>query len=99
MKTKLILVAVGFAVALAAAPNGAPTMSDTEIRDAYYKSYSYEKTQNYADAIKVITPVITAYPQGYTVNLRLGWLYYLGGNYANSKTYYQAAMKIAPASI
>ncbi len=99
MKTKLILLAVGFAVALAAAPNGAQSMNDTEIRDAYYKSYSYEKTQNYDDAIKAIMPVVSAYPQGYTVNLRLGWLYYLAGNYANSKTYYQAAIKIAPASI
>lgn len=99
MKSTFIL-AISCALALAAAtPNGAPTLSDDEIRDAYHKSYRYEKSQNYDDAIKAITPVITAYPQGYTVNLRLGWLYYLSGNYANAKAYYQAAMKIAPASI
>ena len=87
------------ALALAAAPSAAPGLSDDEIRDAYHSSYRYEKTQNYADAIKALAPVVTTYPQGYTVNLRLGWLYYLSGNYANAKTYYQTAMKTAPASI
>jgi tetratricopeptide (TPR) repeat protein len=99
MKSPFNLV-VGFALALAAATlQGAATLSDDEIREAYHISYRYEKAQNYDDAIKSIAPVLTAYPQGYTVNLRLGWLYYLSGNYANAKTYYQAAMKSAPASL
>jgi tetratricopeptide (TPR) repeat protein len=99
MKTTFIL-SVAFAITLAAAaPNGAVSIPEEEIRDAYHKSYRYEKAQNYEDAIKAITPVIVAYPQGYTVNLRFGWLYYLSGNYANSKVYYQAAIKSAPASI
>ncbi len=76
-----------------------PVPGDVEIRDAYYRSYGYEKGQNYADAIKAIAPVVSAYPQGYTVNLRLGWLYYLSGNQANSKVHYLAAIKSAPASI
>ena len=99
MKTTFII-SVGFALALAAATTTpSPTLTDDEIRDAYHKSYRYEKSQNYDDAIKAITPVLTAYPQGYTVNLRMGWLCYLAGNYATAKTYYQAAIKIAPASI
>jgi len=99
MKTIFILT-LGFALALAAAtPNGAPALSDDEIRDAYHKSYRYEKAQDYDDAIKAMMPIVTAYPQGYTVNLRLGWLYYLNGNHANAKTYYQAAIKTAPASL
>ena len=88
----------GFALALAAASPD-PGLCEEEIRAAYYKSYGYEKTQSYEDSIKAITPVLTAYPQGYTVNLRLGWLYYLSGNFANAKTYYQSAIRIAPASI
>ena len=99
MKTIYIL-AIGLCFALAyATPVAAPAMSDEIIRDAYQKSYHYEKAQNYEDAIKAITPIITTFPQGYTVNLRLGWLYYLAGNYANARSYYQAAMKIAPASL
>ena len=80
-------------VARAAAP------TDVEIRDAYHKSYRYEKAQNYSDAIKSLAPVIAAYPQAYTVNLRLGWLNYLTGSFATSRTHYQAAIKAAPDSI
>lgn len=96
----IALAAAGYALLLAAVPpDGATTPSDDAIRDAYHNSYRYEKAQNYDDAIKAIIPVSTAYPQGYTVNLRLGWLYYLAGNFANSKACYQAAMKVAPDSI
>ena len=66
-----------FCLGLPAAP---PT--DAEIRDTYHKSYRYEKAQNYADAIKALSPVIDAYPTAYTVNLRLGWLNYLTGGFA-----------------
>lgn len=37
--------------------------------------------------------------QDYLVNLRLGWLYYSSGNYANSKQRYQMAITAAPAAI
>ena len=84
----------GFCLGLHAA---APT--DAEIRDAYHKSYRYEKAQNYTDAIKALSPVITAYPTAYTVNLRLGWLNYLTGSFATARTHYQTAIKTAPDSL
>ena len=59
-------------------------LTDAEIRDAYYKSYNYEKIQNYSDAINALMPVYNEFPNTYTVNLRLGWLYYLSTNYANA---------------
>lgn len=74
-------------------------LTDQEIRDAYYKSYNYEKMANYTDAIKAILTVYNEYPEGYTVNLRLGWLYYLNQNYANSLERYEKAIKISPYSI
>ena len=77
--------------------DAAPT--DAEIREAYHKSYRYEKAQNYTDAIKALAPVVTAYPAGYTVNLRLGWLNYLTGGYATARKHYEAAIKTAPDSI
>jgi tetratricopeptide (TPR) repeat protein len=92
---KKILLALLFTAFAASAA----TLTDAEIREAYHKSYRYERSQNYADAIKTLAPVLTAYPQGYTVNLRLGWLYYLSGNYATSRTHYQSAIKTAPDSI
>ncbi len=69
------------------------------IQEAFSKSYTYEKIQNYTDAIKAIMPVYQEYPNTYTVNLRLGWLYYLNMNYANSLDHYKKAIKIAPASL
>ena len=105
MKTVSILF-LGAALAVVAATTdtnklgaGSAALGDDAIREAYHGSYRYEKAQNYQDAIKAITPVVTAYPQGYTVNLRLGWLYYLSGNYANAKICYQTAMKAAPMSV
>jgi tetratricopeptide (TPR) repeat protein len=74
-------------------------LSDQEIKDAYYKSYNYEKMGNYTDAIKAIMPVYNNYPKTYTVNLRLGWLYYLNENYANSLEHYRKAIKISPYSL
>jgi tetratricopeptide (TPR) repeat protein len=74
-------------------------LTDEEIKDAYYKSYNYEKMENYTDAIKAIMPVYNDYPETYTVNLRLGWLYYLNQNYANSLEHYGKAIKISPYSL
>ncbi len=74
-------------------------LTDAEISEAYRKSYNYEKIQNYSDAIKALLPVFQEYPQTYTVNLRLGWLYYLNGNFANALDHYDRAIKISPYSL
>lgn len=74
-------------------------MSDQAIREAYAKSYSYEKMGNHDDAVKALMPVYAEYGTTYTVNVRLGWLYHLGGKYANSLEHYDKAIKIAPASL
>lgn len=89
---KIILLSLFICTALFA-------LTDQEIRDAYYKSYNYEKMANYTDAVKAILTVYNEYPEGYTVNLRLGWLYYLNQNYANSLERYEKAIKISPYSI
>lgn len=88
-----LLLSVSCLATRAAAP------TDADIRDAYHKSYRYEKAQNYADAIKALAPVISAYPQAYTVNLRLGWLSYLAGSYATARGHYETAIKTAPDSL
>ena len=74
-------------------------LSDKAIRDAYYKSYNYEKMEDYTDAIKALMPVLKDYPDTYTVNFRLGWLYYLNKKYANSLESYGKAIKITPTSL
>jgi tetratricopeptide (TPR) repeat protein len=74
-------------------------LSDQKIRDAYYKSYNYEKIEHYSNAAKALMPVYQEYGNTYTVNVRLGWLYYLQKKYANSLEHYQKAIQIAPASL
>ena len=96
LTTRLAFCLLPFAFCLLASA-AAPT--DAEIRDAYHKSYRYEKAQNYADAIKALAPVLDAYPTAYTVNLRLGWLNYLTGGFATARKHYETAIKTAPDSI
>ncbi|NPB04860.1 MAG: hypothetical protein GXO08_00530 [Aquificae bacterium] len=74
------------------------SLSYEEIKRAYEKSYLYERLGDYKNAIRVLMPVYEAYPEGYTVNLRLGWLYYLWGKYKNSEFHYRKAVKAVPSS-
>lgn len=66
---------------------------------AYYKSYNYEKMGDYKDAIKVLIPIFKEYPKGYTINLRLGHLFFLDKKYNNSIEHYTKASTILPASV
>ncbi|WP_456479021.1 tetratricopeptide repeat protein [Nautilia sp.] len=70
-----------------------------DIKKAYYESYNYEKMGDYKDAIKVLIPVYKKYPKGYTINLRLGWLFYLSKKYQNALDHYKKASLTAPYSI
>jgi tetratricopeptide (TPR) repeat protein len=70
-----------------------------DVKKAYYDSYNYEKMGDYKDAIKVLIPVYKKYPNGYTLNLRLGWLFYLSKKYQNALDHYKKASLVAPYSI
>jgi len=69
-----------------------------EIQQDYLESYNYEKIGDYKDAIKVLIPLVKKYPKGYTLNLRLGYLFYMNKKYANAISYYQKASLILPSS-
>jgi len=69
-----------------------------EIKTAYLNSYNYEKIADYKDAIKVLIPIVKKYPNGYTLNMRLGYLFYLNKNYKNAINYYKKASLILPNS-
>ena len=70
-----------------------------DIKKAYYDSYNYEKMQDYKDAIKVLIPVYNQYPNGYTLNLRLGWLFFLSKQYQNALVHYRRASLISSFAI
>ncbi len=67
-----------------------------ELQEALRVSVEQEKTLNYREAIKTILAKYDAHPDDYTFNLRLGWLYYLSGDYRRSVEYYDKAVHLAP---
>jgi tetratricopeptide (TPR) repeat protein len=74
-------------------------LTQEEIKMSYYNSQDYEKQLEYSKAIKELSSIVKNYPNGYTINMRLAWLFYLNKNYANSKEYYQKAKMISKYSI
>jgi len=70
-----------------------------EVRELYYKSYDYERMGAYKEAIKALMPLYGKYPRGYTLNLRLGWLFYLDGRYANAIEHYKRAALSLPGAV
>ncbi|MGN7610757.1 tetratricopeptide repeat protein [Magnetococcales bacterium HHB-1] len=72
---------------------------DKLLKEAYHRSFHYEKMQDYTNAIKSLMPVYEDYPNYYTLNLRLGWLNYLAGQYANALRHYRVASTVLPSAI
>jgi tetratricopeptide (TPR) repeat protein len=76
----------------------AEEMTTDAIRKCYYHSYDHESKKLYVNAITDLKPVYLNYPNTYTVNYRLGWLYYLNKNYANAISHLNKATSILPQS-
>lgn len=72
---------------------------ELDIAGAYKRSFEMEKAQRYQEAIRALAPVYEAYPNGYTVNLRMGWLFYLNGNFNNAIAHYEVAGTAMPYSL
>ena len=70
-----------------------------QIKQSYFKSYDYEKVSRYEEAIKVLVPLYKKYPNGYTLNLRFGWLFYLNKHYKDALEYYNKAALLKPYSM
>ena len=65
--------------------------------DAFSNSYAHESNKEYAAAIADINAV---YSEGsYAQNLRLGWLYYMQGEYLKSQNHYKKAKTLSPTSV
>lgn len=95
MRARTAILSVALLLAGAALP--APAVAqDPDIAGAYRRSVDHERAQAYQDAIRALAPVYEAYPNGYTVNLRMGWLFYLNGNFNNAIAHYEVAGTAAP---
>ena len=68
-----------------------------KIIEAFKKSYEAEKVGNYSLAIKYLQEVYDE--NSYAMNLRLGWLSYMLGQFQQSIAYYNKAISLMPYSI
>lgn len=76
---------------------GIVAVGQTTTSEAFSKSYTYEVNKEYSNAIAAMNKVYSA--ESYSINLRLGWLNYLAGEYVNSQSYYKKAIGLEPKSI
>jgi len=95
MRTRQRLFILGFLLG-GVALSGELRGQEPDIEAAYHNSYEYERAEDYQDGIRALGPVYERYPNGYTVNLRMGWLFYLNGNYSNAVAHYEVARSAAP---
>lgn len=65
--------------------------------EAFSKSYHFENNKQYLKAITALEGVYAA--NSYPLNLRLGWLHYLKGDYVVAQSFYKKAIGIKPHSI
>ncbi len=69
------------------------------LQDAFSASYKHETSAEYSKAVDDLKKLYEENKNSYEVNLRLGWLYYMSGQFTTSCTYYQKAMQLMPMSI
>jgi len=70
---------------------------DSKTAAAFRKSYFHETAGEYAKAVESLKQVYDE--NNYYVNLRLGWLNYMGGAFTESAAFYQKAIRLMPLSI
>lgn len=75
-----------------------PVVAQDDVAALYRASYTAEASRDYPGAIGSMK-VIEGKGASYFVKARLGWLYYLSGDFASSARYYREAAAAAPAAI
>lgn len=66
-------------------------------QEAFSKSYAFESRGNFTDAITTLKGIYQE--DSYEINVRLGWVSYLAGQFTESSAYYQKAIKLKPYAI
>lgn len=69
----------------------------TTLQDAFSSSYTLEKAGDYTKAAEALKKLYDE--KSYEINLRLGWLTYMGGNFTEACAYYQKAINLMPYGI
>ena len=68
-----------------------------ELVQAFSKSYELEQYKSYNQAIEQLTKNYNA--ASYEINVRLGWLSHLAGDFVKSSNYYKKAIELESSSI
>lgn len=63
------------------------------------RSARHESAQNYRAAVDELLPQLPKHVDEYLLQVRLGWLYYLDGQFTKSVSHYQAAIAVAPEAL
>ncbi len=92
-----ILKAKTFVILLFIFSVNASGQSFVEIKDAFQKSYIQEATGDFSAAAISLKEVYDE--NSYEINLRLGWLTYLSGNFTEAKAYYNKSISLMPYAI
>lgn len=69
------------------------------LKQAFLESYTFEDKGDYAGAIDLLKQHYPDNKDMYEINLRLGWLSYLSGNFTESTSYYAKAVELKPLSV
>jgi tetratricopeptide (TPR) repeat protein len=75
------------------------SLEATIFADAITDSYIFESKKDYAKAIEVLEAASKETPGDYFLQLRMGWLALIKGEYSKSSGYYQKATLLAPNAI
>ena len=88
-------------VAVALLVVSTPSLASAQSRSAalYKESYALEAKSDYVGAIARAREASKAGSDAYFANVRLGWLTYLSGDFAESVARYTDAITAAPAAI
>lgn len=63
--------------------------------DAVHESLKLEASKDYAKSIQALQGAYNIRKNDYLLTIRLGWLYYLEGSFAESKKYYEQAFSLS----
>ncbi|MCB2201206.1 tetratricopeptide repeat protein [bacterium] len=67
------------------------------LQEVFEETYELEYSGEYSKAIGLLKEVYNE--ESYEINLRLGWLTYLSGNFTEAIPYYQKSIQLKPLSI
>ncbi len=94
MKTRIAAIII---VVMLFAQRGMAQDNAATLQEAFSSSYTLEKSGDYTKAIEALRKVYDE--KSYELNLRLGWLTYMSGNFTESSAYYQKAIALMPYGI